>query len=219
MMTPLEKKIMRHGWPLVLSIALHLMLASAVGDRSALQNNSDEPKLAPHRSAVNIVELPLSKPQTGIARIAKVTSGAKPLHKPASAASPVVAQEAALSGEPVAVKADGPSALIEFAVPPDSFYFKTDQLDAKPQVLLDVPPELALTLKANPAESAILRLLINENGDIDDVVIVESSFSGPNQHQVRDALAKMKFNAGRIGEKTVKSEMTIELKLEKIEGR
>lgn len=107
-------------------------------------------------------------------------------------------------------------AIFEFPEVPEPHYFKASELDEKPQVLADISSDLASHLVGELPQSGILRLLINERGEIDKVVIDESGFSEANQHLVQDAFSKMKFHAGKIGGNPVKSELKIEISLENI---
>ncbi|MES2106993.1 MAG: hypothetical protein V4634_23460 [Pseudomonadota bacterium] len=104
--------------------------------------------------------------------------------------------------------------LFEITLPPQPYYFPTDQLTEKPQVAQDIPPELALALSGASPRAAILRLLINENGDIDQVIIEESNFSEEEKNRIIEACKKMKFKPGKLEEIPVNTEMLIELTID-----
>jgi hypothetical protein len=212
---------LRQAWPLALSLAAHLLLVSAVGFRSApLRESEANPQVTQSRLIVSIIQPGSSnQPETTTMRT-EGTTHARPIKTRATLPTQVTAaSEGALLREPISEAIDAVPALIEISSPLNSYYFKTNQLDAKPQIQFDLPAELALALTGSANQSAIFRLLINESGDIDDVEIIESSFSVSHQNLIREALGKMKFDAGRIGDKSVKSEMKIELMVEKIAPR
>ncbi|KIF80984.1 hypothetical protein TSA66_09405 [Noviherbaspirillum autotrophicum] len=110
-------------------------------------------------------------------------------------------------------------AIVEFSSTQEPYYFKASELDEKPQVLADIASDLASRLTGELPQSGVLRLLINERGEIDQVVIDESGFSEANQRLVQDAFSKMKFHAGKIAGNPVKSELKIEISLENIVAR
>ena len=106
--------------------------------------------------------------------------------------------------------------IFEVAAAEEPYYFKASELEEKPQVLKDVPSDLAHRLAGDLPQTAVLRLLINESGEIDQVIIDESSFSEANQRLIRDAFARMRFSPGKIAHSSVKSELKIEIMLEDI---
>ncbi len=97
---------------------------------------------------------------------------------------------------------------------PEPYYFQVNELTERPNVLLDISPDLAFFLPNGLSQVAILRLLINEYGDIDQVAIENSVLSAQTQDLVRDAFAKIKFSPGKINEVPVKSQLKIEVILE-----
>ena len=126
-----------------------------------------------------------------------------------------------LDGDPIGnpeTIAKNMAPLFEITLPPQPYYFPTDQLTEKPQVAQDLPPELALALSGSTSSTgpraAILRLLINENGDIDQVIIEESNFSEEEKNRIIEACKKMKFKPGKLEEMSVNAEMRIELTID-----
>jgi hypothetical protein len=112
--------------------------------------------------------------------------------------------------------ADSPPPIVEILMPAQPYYFPTTELTEKPQVQFDISPDLAFKLSSKTPHSAILRLQINEQGEIDQIVIDESDFPESEQQLLIDAMRKMKFAPGKIIEKSVKSELRIELITERI---
>ncbi|HEY8100130.1 MAG TPA: hypothetical protein VIF82_05215 [Burkholderiaceae bacterium] len=97
------------------------------------------------------------------------------------------------------------------------YYYPSTELQVKPSVVLDTTLNLKLSSNREPNRSAKLRLLINEYGDVDRVIIDETSFLEHSQRLLIKALSRMKFKPGMIGNTPVKSELVIEIKEEKIE--
>lgn len=96
----------------------------------------------------------------------------------------------------------------------EPYYFGTTELTEKPHVLLDVSPILSSGLLGTFPKLAVLRLLINEYGDVDQVVIEEHDLTDPIQQLVIEAFSKAKFEPGKIDDVAVKSRLRIEVSLE-----
>ncbi|MES2072681.1 MAG: hypothetical protein V4488_20135 [Pseudomonadota bacterium] len=102
-----------------------------------------------------------------------------------------------------------------------AFYYHTEELTRAPVVQQDVQPA-ALASITNlfqsdfPEQALTLRLLINENGDIDKVELEEENLSERIKLLVQDAFLKLKFLPGAIGDLPVKSQMTIVISMEAI---
>ncbi|WP_325394274.1 hypothetical protein [Undibacterium sp.] len=104
--------------------------------------------------------------------------------------------------------------LFELSLPPEPYYFPSYQLTEKPRVELDIPPTLALSLNNSSPRTTVLRLLISETGDIDQVIIEESSFSEEEQRLIIEACKQMKFEPGKLDGLPVKTAMRIEMTVE-----
>ncbi len=109
--------------------------------------------------------------------------------------------------------ADSPS-LIEIFAAPQPYYFRADELTDKPRVLIDPSLDLASSLRMEPAHSTIVRLLINETGEVDQAINEKSTFSEDAQRVILDTFSKMKFEPGTRDGIPVKSELRIEIMLE-----
>jgi hypothetical protein len=110
-----------------------------------------------------------------------------------------------------------PSVEILALAPPKPYYFPTRKLTEIPRGSFDIPSELASLLAGDAPRSATLRLQINENGELDQVIVDASSFSMVEQQLLIEMFQKKKFEAGKIGDQFVKSEMSIEILIEKRE--
>lgn len=108
------------------------------------------------------------------------------------------------------------SSIFTIVAQPEPYYFRTNDLTEKPRVLRDIRPDLSLSLPNGLSQLAVLRLLINERGDIDQVVMEDSALPEEAQHLVLDAFAKTKFQPGKIGDIPVKSQLRIEVMLENL---
>ena len=95
------------------------------------------------------------------------------------------------------------------------YYFRSEQLSVRPVVLRDVAlPDNNPLLAPLKTQKAILRIMISELGDIDEVVIEESQLPEAAAEILKDTFAKIKFQPGMIGAIPVRSQMTIEVMLE-----
>jgi hypothetical protein len=98
--------------------------------------------------------------------------------------------------------------------PAQTGFITTKQLTEKPQVQVDVNPDIALSLASNINRVAILRLRIDELGAIDQVFFEHGDFSNAEIELLIAACKAMKFIPGKLGKKAVKSEMRIEMTIE-----
>ena len=103
------------------------------------------------------------------------------------------------------------SSIFDILVPPTPYYFQSKALTTKPKVSLDIPANLGATLSSDLPGSAKFRLQINEYGEVDQVIVDESSFSETDQAIVVAAFQKIKFEPGKIDDQPVKSELRIEV--------
>lgn len=119
---------------------------------------------------------------------------------------------AALLPDRPAAANDGPLATIRTAAKP--YYFQAAELTQKPLVLRDIPPNLIVDLPEAPPQAAVLRLLINELGEIDEVMIEESSVPELAAKTIIEAFRKTRFHPGEREGIPVKSQVKIEIMLE-----
>lgn len=101
------------------------------------------------------------------------------------------------------------------SVPP--YYFAAKDLTQRPLVLRDVPTDLMLVVPGVPAQAATLQLLINEYGEVDQVIVEDSLLPEAAQKTVVDAFVKTRFHPGEINGVPVKSQVRIEIMLEEID--
>lgn len=98
--------------------------------------------------------------------------------------------------------------------PSEPYYFSTSELNEMPQVTLDLSPSLAFSLQNVAVQLAVLRLLINEDGRIDEIFIDASPLSENDQRLVMETFSKTKFQPGKINGMPVKSQLKIEVRLD-----
>lgn len=94
------------------------------------------------------------------------------------------------------------------------YYFKASELSQKPKVLIDIPFDLAQSIYSKSSKQAILHLMINELGNIDNVIIDSSDFSEQEQKLISAAFKNTKFDPGKIDGNPVKSHIKIEVLFE-----
>ena len=96
------------------------------------------------------------------------------------------------------------------------YYFSAKDLTQKPLVARDVPADLMLVVPDVPAQAATLQILINEYGEVDQVIVEDSLLPEAAQKTVVDAFVKARFHPGEINGVPVKSQLKIEIMLEDI---
>lgn len=108
------------------------------------------------------------------------------------------------------------SAILPALLPAPPYYFSAKDLTQKPLVVRDVPADLTLIVPDVPAQAATLQILINEYGEIDQVIVEDSLLPEVAQKTVVDAFVKARFHPGEINGVPVKSQLRIEIMLEDI---
>ena len=108
-----------------------------------------------------------------------------------------------------------PTSLIPIIQHDAAQYFQSGDLSERPLILnkalLDSTP---LFLTDVPSQLAVLRFLINEHGNIDQVLVDDSRFSPRTERLIIETFSKLKFEAGKIGDLPVKSQLRIEIKVQ-----
>ncbi len=99
---------------------------------------------------------------------------------------------------------------------PEPHYFKPGELTEKPVFLRDDAPAQPQVLPDISPHPVIAHLLINEGGRIDQVLIEGGLLSEQANRFVQDSFAKTIFSPGRIGGMSVKSQLTIEVRLDSL---
>ena len=109
------------------------------------------------------------------------------------------------------------SSILPALLPVPPYYFAAKDLTQRPLVLRDVPGDLMLVVPGVPAQAATLQLLINEYGEVDQVIVEDSLLPDAAQKTVVDAFVKTRFHPGEIDGVPVKSQVRIEIMLEEID--
>ena len=112
--------------------------------------------------------------------------------------------------------AENGSPILPALLPVPPYYFSAKDLTQRPLMLRDVPADLTLVVPDVPAQAATLQILINEYGEIDQVIVEDSLLPEAAQKTVVDAFAKARFHPGEINGVPVKSQVRIEIMLEEI---
>lgn len=191
-----------HLYALLLSVAAHLGLGSALGivdgGVSALGQ----------RLSSEMITVYLSKSESApVSSLPESIEYDKPGEE-ALAQSAIPSQVAQLANEEVPI--------IPILAQPEPHYFRSRELTEKPHIFRDISADLTLAMPDVQPQSVILRLLINELGDIDKIVIEDSSLPEDLEGMVIQTFSKMKFQPGRIDNRVVKSQLRIEVTLEDV---
>lgn len=193
---------------MLLSVALHLALMLGLG--SAWLTNGNVVK--EHSPRIDdVVRLSLVRPDLAT----------EPSTSVAAAASQEQAIAALPSGEipakpvaPVKKKEEELQPMLPLLQPAAPYYFQPAELTIKPAVVEDASTSLTLFVAGIETQYVILRLLINEAGSIDRVVIEESHFPADVEQKIVDTFVTLKFSPGKIDEEPVKSQLRIEVTLQ-----
>lgn len=201
-------KTLRNSIVMLLSVALHLALMLGLG--SAWLTNGNVVK--EHSPRIDdVVRLSLVRPDLAT----------EPSTSVAAAASQEQAIAALPSGEipakpaaPVKKKEEDLQPMLPLLQPAAPYYFQPAELTIKPAVVEDASTSLTLFVAGIETQFVILRLLINEAGSIDRVVIEESHFPADVEQKIVDTFVTLKFSPGKIDEEPVKSQLRIEVTLQ-----
>lgn len=101
---------------------------------------------------------------------------------------------------------------------PEPYYFNSRELTQKPLVAVDIPVGFALLVSEAQSQIAILRLLINEYGDIDRILVEDSSLPEQTKTVLLNTFNEMKFHPGEVDGKAVKSQLTLAIQLGEMVG-
>lgn len=130
-------------------------------------------------------------------RIADATPAQKPM--PASLPKPTLDKKPASSGD---AKKQAPL--------PGSYYYKRSELDQPPGTFNDIAPIYPTTADPNGGR-VVARIMINEDGKADKVIIEEATPPGQFEQSVIDAFGSAQYRPGMKNGKAVKSQMKIEI--------
>lgn len=98
---------------------------------------------------------------------------------------------------------------------PEVRYYSSRELDVRPQIKVGVVPDYPSAAQANGTTGkVIVEVLINEEGNVDDVNIVRAAPSGYFEDAAIAAWRKAKFTAGMIGNARVRSKLVFEVNFE-----
>jgi len=188
---------------LALSVAAHLALGFAIGTRVGMESGAGSIQLSEKILTVQLKKSGVPAKRSKLAPAEYEKSEDAILEK---AAEPLQTVPHVSQMMPIF--------LISGQTKPH--YFRARELTEKPYILNDVSSNASLNLPGVPAQSAVLRLLINERGDIDRVVVEKSYLPDYAAQLVVDAFSKAKFHPGQIGKIPVNSQLRIEITLENV---
>lgn len=92
-----------------------------------------------------------------------------------------------------------------------SYYFKSDELSQKPQVINDLPADFFLPDFPELPEPLIITLRISNEGIVDEVFIASDISDSQTLLLITTAFKTMTFTAAQISSISVPSEMSIEV--------
>lgn len=181
-------------------VSLALVLAAQDG---SIGGTAADPAVSGHAFTARLIKAAIS------ARVAEIKSDAAP---PAHGNSKEKLQAPLMKPAPGTGLVPGHH-LFSMA-PLSPHYFQIDELTEKPLVLQDVSPVLTLGLPDATSQTVVLRLLINEQGEVDQVLVESDNLALPVQDLVKAAFGKLLFESGKIDNIPVKTQLMIEVNLE-----
>ena len=195
--------------PLGLSLAVHagLIVAIGIGGGVAQPGHAGLPESRPASMQVVLVQL-------GKADEAFLTTN--DVHETIREPEHTVDSEP-VDAAKIPQEAGSGSSILPALLPVPPYYFAAKDLTQRPLVLRDVPGDLMLVVPGVPAQAATLQLLINEYGEVDQVIVEDSLLPDAAQKTVVDAFVKTRFHPGEIDGVPVKSQVRIEIMLEEID--
>ena len=93
-------------------------------------------------------------------------------------------------------------------------YLPVSQLTERPLVLQDIDPLLASTHDDSSQQQVVLRLLINEYGDVDQVLAEETALPADLLRQLQQRFLQARFLPGRLLDRAVPSALRIAVSLQ-----
>ena len=106
---------------------------------------------------------------------------------------------------------DGASAQSKPAERTEPYYYRTGELTNPPVVLQDVLASQPLKLAEAKSKTVVLRLLINEKGEVDQVLVEGSELTPDSTKILVETFSKMTFEPGKIAGSAVRSQLAIEV--------
>lgn len=95
-------------------------------------------------------------------------------------------------------------------------YLPASKLTERPLVLLDIDPLLASTQDDGNLQQIVLRLLINEYGDVDQVLAEDAALPPELLHALQQRFLRARFLPGRLLDRAVPSALRIAVTLQAI---
>lgn len=190
---------------LLLSVSVHLGLGMVVG------MGSGEGRTLP-QSSVQVLTVQLAGPDKQPDKLVSASSLSSP-------SSPDIAASSGPSETPLSAAVPSPPpprrnnapALVPLLEPAEPRYFRLSELTQKPLVLQDVSSELQLDMPGVAPQPVILRLFINTEGEIDKVTVEDSHLPEQAERRVIDTFSTLRFQPGKIGRISVRSQLRIEV--------
>jgi periplasmic protein TonB len=218
---------------LAVAISLHLALLVSVQVTASKNSLSDMAFTPAAAMAVRTIELPSATVSTVAVAVAAAPSQILATEKlisaiadagisPPKTTAPAVVQPAGaalnlstvVSTPPAAASPAKPEALVGLlpqaqpAAAPE--YRSAGTLDPGPKPLGDINPDYPA--RAGQQQGlVVLRLLINEQGVVDNVAVVRASPAGYFEESALDAFGKALFSPGKLLGVAVKSQITVEV--------
>lgn len=194
--------------PMMLSVGAHFFMMSAIGLGGGGEPVSKIPLLHQNLVSVRFVNIPVAapiSPEHNPEQLAETMPAPRNFAGSAALASLAPAEE----NQPT----DNAPALIALGNAAKPHYFRVRELTQKPVAVSEVQTYIASKPNDLAQPPTILRLYINEAGEVDEVETETTGLSSETIIVLRENFKKARFSPGRINELAVNSQIRIEVML------
>jgi hypothetical protein len=216
----------RHSFALVLSLAAHVAIGFMIGTGARPVSSPRWTTLLPPVISVQLVtppspphEVPMPSTHeaaTTAAGTTNTTAVGRPDKTSSSSESRPATPHTVPTITPQMESTSGTEPKSSLLAIPEPRYFPLNELSDRPQLIQNIPAEKTLAIPDAPTQPVPVKILINELGNVDKVVFLDSSFSEEAKQFINESFATVKFQPGKIGELAVKSQIRVEVTLERV---
>lgn len=194
-------------WALLLAVLLHVAGFAFLDSRASMDRNKSS---VDHSNPAPLTMNLLPAPAPTVSPIPPMTLSADAPLQEVGVETSTTESDQALSIIPL--EHEEKISMPEKPIQPH--YLKPSELTVKPVLQSDASASQTLVLPDVFPQPVRVHLLINEQGEIDQVVLDPSFLSDQAKQFVIEAFAKTRFLPGKLGDTPVKSDILIEVRLE-----
>lgn len=197
-----------------LSIALHVDVVFLL-DAWLKAAPSGTAQARPTPLSVSVLPIRLQKPQAPEPPVAATTDPESSLAPP-EVTPEAVALSPSTNTATVEMPAVQPASMDESVQPgavlsAEAEYVRAGELSQRPRLLSTVHIDVREGVTGRPPRRAYLRVLINERGGVDNVLVDQSDLPADYEQAARDAFLRAEYAPGEIDGVAVRSQIRIEV--------